>query len=181
MDGRGRTGKSVTAIHESEVKNIHACRCGEIVKWSWKRCRRLNGLVVWFSLWVREAPGSNPGWALLLDIIKNVEDDEHDNQTLIWWSTRLVNRKLSIEKVDVGGKSESDSARACQSRFSCFKRRIVVQATSCSTYSVRARVVRCGHARTQGEWMVEGERVRVWRQFTRAKWRIFTLVDAEKL
>ena len=24
---------------------------------------RLNGLVVWFSLWVREAPGSNPGWA----------------------------------------------------------------------------------------------------------------------
>ena len=24
----------------------------------------LNGLVVWFSLWVREAPGSNPGWAL---------------------------------------------------------------------------------------------------------------------
>ena len=25
----------------------------------------LNGLVVWFSLWVREAPGSNPGWAQL--------------------------------------------------------------------------------------------------------------------
>ena len=24
----------------------------------------LNGLVVWFSLWVREAPGSSPGWAL---------------------------------------------------------------------------------------------------------------------
>ena len=141
----------------------------------------LNGLVVWFSLWVREAPGSNPGWALLLDIIKNVEDGEHNNQTLIWWSTRLVNRKLSIEKLDVGGKSESDSARACEFRFSCFKRRIVVQATSCSTYSVRARVVRCGQARTQGEWMVEGERVRVWRQFTRAKWRIFTLVDAEKL
>ena len=25
--------------------------------------RRLNGLGVWFSLWVREVPGSNPGWA----------------------------------------------------------------------------------------------------------------------
>ena len=25
---------------------------------------RLNGLGVWFSLWVREVPGSNPGWAL---------------------------------------------------------------------------------------------------------------------
>ena len=24
----------------------------------------LNGLGVWFSLWVREVPGSNPGWAL---------------------------------------------------------------------------------------------------------------------
>ena len=24
---------------------------------------RLSGLEVWFSLWVREAPGSNPGWA----------------------------------------------------------------------------------------------------------------------
>ena len=26
---------------------------------------RLNGLGVWFSLWVREVPGSNPGWALI--------------------------------------------------------------------------------------------------------------------
>ena len=31
---------------------------------SW--CLRLNGLGVWFSLWVREVPGSNPGWAQLL-------------------------------------------------------------------------------------------------------------------
>ena len=30
------------------------------------RLSRLNGLVVWFSLWVREAPGSNPGWAQVL-------------------------------------------------------------------------------------------------------------------
>ena len=29
----------------------------------------LNGLVVWFSLWVREAPGSNPGWAQLIIFI----------------------------------------------------------------------------------------------------------------
>ena len=25
--------------------------------------QRLSGLGVWFSLWVREVPGSNPGWA----------------------------------------------------------------------------------------------------------------------
>ena len=25
----------------------------------------LSGLGVWFSLWVREVPGSNPGWALI--------------------------------------------------------------------------------------------------------------------
>ena len=28
-----------------------------------RRQERLNGLGVWFSLWVREVPGSNPGWA----------------------------------------------------------------------------------------------------------------------
>ena len=28
----------------------------------------LNGLGVWFSLWVREVPGSNPGWAHFLEI-----------------------------------------------------------------------------------------------------------------
>ena len=31
-------------------------RCGQ-------DCVRLSGLGVWFSLWVREVPGSNPGWA----------------------------------------------------------------------------------------------------------------------
>ena len=29
----------------------------------------LNGLGVWFSLWVREVPGSNPGWALQYFVI----------------------------------------------------------------------------------------------------------------
>ena len=29
----------------------------------WSGIQRLNGLGVWFSLWVREVPGSNPGWA----------------------------------------------------------------------------------------------------------------------
>ena len=42
-------------------------------QWSWRTRRPaddryswLNGLVVWFSLWVREAPGSNPGWAQIV-------------------------------------------------------------------------------------------------------------------
>ena len=35
--------------------------------WIWKHMW-LNGLGVWFSLWVREVPGSNPGWAHLLEI-----------------------------------------------------------------------------------------------------------------
>ena len=34
--------------------------------WSSHIINRLNGLGVWFSLWVREVPGSNPGWALFL-------------------------------------------------------------------------------------------------------------------
>ena len=34
---------------------------------------RLNGLVVWFSLWVREAPGSNPGWALVLPLVTRIQ------------------------------------------------------------------------------------------------------------
>ena len=29
----------------------------------------LNGLGVWFSLWVREVPGSNPGWALIFLVL----------------------------------------------------------------------------------------------------------------
>ena len=35
---------------------------------------RLNGLGVWFSLWVREVPGSNPGWAHLLLLTLNIDD-----------------------------------------------------------------------------------------------------------
>ena len=32
---------------------------------------RLNGLGVWFSLWVREVPGSNPGWAQFFVVVVN--------------------------------------------------------------------------------------------------------------
>ena len=39
--------------------------------------RRLNGLGVWFSLWVREVPGSNPGWAhLFVQSLKALDDSD---------------------------------------------------------------------------------------------------------
>ena len=35
-------------------------------KWKWELYKRPDGLVVWFSLWVREVPGSIPGQAHLI-------------------------------------------------------------------------------------------------------------------
>ena len=35
----------------------------EYFKFTRKQTLGLSGLGVWFSLWVREVPGSNPGWA----------------------------------------------------------------------------------------------------------------------
>ena len=61
------------------VKQVFPSKCGLtyiLLSWlllSWEifnkylscdNLQRLNGLGVWFSLWVREVPGSNPGWAL---------------------------------------------------------------------------------------------------------------------
>ena len=47
------TDKTINTVSTNFEQNIPRRRSR-----SW-----LNGLVVWFSLWVREAPGSNPGWA----------------------------------------------------------------------------------------------------------------------
>ena len=39
---------------------------------------RLNGLGVWFSLWVREVPGSNPGWAQFYFFYGETDIVSHD-------------------------------------------------------------------------------------------------------
>jgi hypothetical protein len=50
-----------------KTQNINKWIAKKLVEYNTKNktiyCKRLNGLGVWFSLWVREVPGSNPGWA----------------------------------------------------------------------------------------------------------------------
>ena len=50
----------------------------------------LNGLVVWFSLWVREAPGSNPGWAqlYLLVLLNGLHLRPNTCRKIVMWPPR---------------------------------------------------------------------------------------------
>ena len=93
--------KKVKSIFKCvQNKNILTCSCEMnsqrqfyfILSWcsSWLRspdttlrkqrvdATRLNGLGVWFSLWVREVPGSNPGWAQFYFFYGETDIVSHD-------------------------------------------------------------------------------------------------------
>ena len=62
------------ALIEEKCLQMMLCSNNQCAGWV-RHCQpmsslssRLVGLGVWFSLWVREVPGSNPGWALVFAV-----------------------------------------------------------------------------------------------------------------